>query len=55
MIDKGGSKIDLLNKMVLRAMKLGSAEAIQLFPVLLQQQHLGTVYKNVFKQEVRTF
>ncbi|XP_044756993.1 DNA-dependent protein kinase catalytic subunit-like isoform X2 [Coccinella septempunctata] len=51
MIEKQNIDVDILNKMVLRSMKLGLAEARQLFPILLQQENLGTLYKSVFEHE----
>lgn len=37
---------------VLRAMKLGSMEGIQLFPYVLNMQNLGTIHKEFFMSEV---
>ncbi|XP_045466048.1 DNA-dependent protein kinase catalytic subunit-like isoform X2 [Harmonia axyridis] len=51
LIDKEAPDVDVLSKMVLRAMKLGAAEARQLFPILLQQENLGSTHKYVFQQE----
>lgn len=38
---------------VLRSMKLGSLEGVQLFPCILNVDDLGTVYKELFVSEVR--
>lgn len=38
---------------VLRSMKLGSLEGVQLFPCILNIDDLGTVYRELFVSEVR--
>lgn len=38
---------------IVRSMKLGSLEGIQLFPCILNTENLGTTYKELFVSEVR--
>lgn len=38
---------------ILRSMKLGSLEGVQLFPCILNTENLGTRYKDLFVSEVR--
>ncbi|KAL3276778.1 hypothetical protein HHI36_012145 [Cryptolaemus montrouzieri] len=49
--EKESIDVDNLNMLVLRAMRLGSREARQLFPCLLQQESLGSAHKTVFIEE----
>lgn len=50
---KGGASFEeLCICSILRAMKLGSVDGIQLFPCVLSMQNLGTVHKELFILEV---
>lgn len=48
----GESTEELCICSVLRAMKLGSEEGIQLFPCILDMKNLGTIHKELFISEV---